>query len=234
LPLPGAESVTIDLTFIPADAKRDIAAMWMGQTEVTVAQYRAVVGSLPAPAKSSASATPKAPEAGQPVGYVTVELAQEFCRKLNERMGSQIVFRLPYDDEWTHAFLAGRATWLEAAPGLRTCEPDGSAKLDLEKVNLQSDEFYDERKDEGVYYPQDRKDGFALCAPVRHYPPNRWWLYEMLGNVQEWVAQRGQDRCVTKGGSFLQLYNPQSQQAAPDNTTPFEDIGFRIVATPAG
>ena len=38
------------------------------------------------------------------------------------------------------------------------------------------------------------EDGFLYTSPVRSFPPNRWGLYDVIGNVFEYCADEGIDR----------------------------------------
>jgi formylglycine-generating enzyme required for sulfatase activity len=95
-------------------------------------------------------------------------------------------------------------------------------------------------------------DGYERTAPVDAFPPNDFGIYQMTGNVWEWVADRftarhshrevkdpqgplNGDRRVTRGGSFLchhsycARYHVYSRQALTPQTT-CENVGFRVVA----
>lgn len=69
---------------------------WMGVTEVTQAQYEAVMGENPS--KSGK-------EALHPVDGVSFNQALAFCKKLSEKTGKLV--RLPTETEWEYAARAG-------------------------------------------------------------------------------------------------------------------------------
>lgn len=69
---------------------------WMGMTEVTQAQYEAVMRENPS--KSSK-------EALHPVDCVSFNQAVAFCKKLSEKTGKTV--RLPTEAEWEYAARAG-------------------------------------------------------------------------------------------------------------------------------
>ena len=95
-------------------------------------------------------------------------------------------------------------------------------------------------------------DGHSGTAPVRTYPPNGFGLYEVVGNVWEWVADRwtgqhptgplldptgpaGGELRVRRGGSYLchDSYCNRYRVAARDRSHPADttgNIGFRCAA----
>jgi formylglycine-generating enzyme required for sulfatase activity len=75
-----------------------VGEFWLGETEVTQAQWQAVMGSNPSYFKSS----------DRPVEQVSWKDVQEFIRKLNNRTGKR--FRLPTEAEWEYAARAGTQT----------------------------------------------------------------------------------------------------------------------------
>jgi formylglycine-generating enzyme required for sulfatase activity len=98
-----------------------------------------------------------------PVVNVSQKDAKEFCRRLSERLNR--VYRLPTEAEWEYACRAGSSSAYPFAGG-----PEG---LD----------------DHGWY---DANSG-GRPHPVGKKLPNAWGLYDMLGNVAEWCADRYDD-----------------------------------------
>jgi len=129
-------------------------------------------------------------EATHPVENVGRGEAQEFCRRLTEKCSGQLdglVARLPSDREWAHACRAGTTTKYNT----------GDAQDDLLRA---------------AWMPEN---SFDRPHPVGLKMGNRFWLYDMHGNVAEWW-ERGDNF----GGSW--------RSAAP---SPAEAAGFRILVT---
>ena len=99
-----------------------------------------------------------------PAGGVSFEEAQLFVERLNELEGAR-VFRLPTEVEWEYAARAGTTT--EYSFG------DDPALLPEHGNCLSRDG------------PSDQEDG---PAPVGSFRANPWGVYDLHGNLQEWVA----------------------------------------------
>jgi formylglycine-generating enzyme len=52
-------------------------------------------------------------------------------------------------------------------------------------------------------------DGFETTSPVRHFPPNGFGLYDMIGNVWEWTTDWYSTRHRAKGHGCCVLVNPR-------------------------
>ena len=131
----------------------------MMAAEVTVGQYRRFVLDTEYP-------FPPEPDYGQTARHPVVLLswtdAAAFCAWAGAR--------LPTEAEWEYAARGGRA-------GL--VYPWGD-EVSRERAN-----YGDDRCCAGAI---GGADGWLNTAPVRSFPPNDFGLYDMTGNVWEWVA----------------------------------------------
>ncbi len=98
-----------------------------------------------------------------PVESVTWQEANKYCKKTGKR--------LPTEAEWEFA-----------ARGGTTTEYYWGEKFDSSKGN-----FCDVNCDMNIRVV-DASDGYKYTAPVGKFPPNPLGLYDMSGNVAEWVA----------------------------------------------
>lgn len=128
-----------------------VNAFYLGVTEVTQAQWQAVMGTNPSQFKSAG------PDA--PVEMVTWDAAQAFIRKLGT-LDPGRRYRLPSEAEWEYA-----------------C-----------RANSQN----------GAYGPAEevawiKENSGGTTHPVGLKRPNAFGLYDMLGNVPEWVQDTWHD-----------------------------------------
>ena len=148
---------------------------YMAFTEVTQAQWQAVMGVKP----------PRLPGhfegANLPVGQVSWNDCQAFLRQLDQKIGGG-EFRLPTEAEWEYACRAGTRTayhWGDSPnAGKGWCN---ASDLAAKKDGLPSLRFQP---------TFDWSDGHPYTAPVGTFRPNTWGLYDMHGNVWEWCSDR--------------------------------------------
>ena len=100
--------------------------------------------------------------AARPVINISWNDTQSYITWLNNKTGKQ--YRLPTEAEWEYAARAGTVTKYSWGD-----EPDGNYANGDEEFEWPDDGFRDR------------------TAPVANYLPNPWGLYDMHGNVYEWV-----------------------------------------------
>ena len=111
----------------------------------------------------------------EPVVCISWADAQAYVRRLDQHSGAK-GWRLPSEAEWEYAARAGSTTrrpWGDGPDVLcehsngtdRTKGPNGRAWAEARAC----------------------RDGYWYAAQVGSYRPNAWGLYDMLGNVWEWV-----------------------------------------------
>ena len=162
-----------------------------------------------------------------PVVHVSWNDANTFCKWAGKR--------LPTEAEWEYAAKSGLKDRL--FPWGNNPLPHGEHWMNIWQ---------------GVFpHNNTMEDGYAGTAPVDSYPPNKFGLYNMVGNVWEWVSDwwtvnhsdkeqtnpigppKGTDK-VKKGGSFLchKDYCYRYRCAARSQNTPdssASNLGFRCV-----
>ena len=193
---------------------------YLQTTEVTQAQWKAVMGKNPSSQKRCGDKCP--------VEQVSWDDVQQFIQKLNRKEDTD-KYRLPTEAEWEYACRAGSTTAF----------PTGNI------TELQCDR--DPNLDAIGWYCWNSKN---VIKPVAQKKPNAWGLYDMAGNVQEWCrdwfgvypydevtnpkgSPSGSYR-VMRGGAW---YSParDTRCASRFGSPPhyrFRHIGFRLCRTP--
>jgi formylglycine-generating enzyme required for sulfatase activity len=116
-----------------------------------------------------------------PVENVSWDDAQSFVRLMS--FFGRHEYRLPSEAEWEHAARGGTVTaryWGERAQG--GCDYENMTDMSLKNA------FVDTKGPlpESIFVDCDREEASAM--PVGSFKPNPFGLYDMLGNVAEWVA----------------------------------------------
>ena len=209
--------------------KVTIRPFWMGETEITFNQYDAY---------TKEKGLKLADDEGwgrdnRPVINVSWNDTQGYLKWLNKKYAKQLnglKCRLPTEAEWEYAARAGTKTqyyWGD--------EP--------------SHDYANYGKEECCSGLAKGKDQWKNTAPVASFPPNKFGLYDMSGNVDEWVEDKwhnnyqgapadgsawlagGSMSRVFRGGSWLGTSNFVRSAIrfgyVPDDRLNY--IGFRIV-----
>jgi len=151
-------------------------SFYLQTTEVTQEQWRRVMGANPSHFRSCGD--------NCPVDQVSWDEVREFIRRLNAREGTKN-YRLPTETEWEYAARSGTATAYSWGPA-----PDCS------RANFGNSLWGSECL--GVNPGKTR--------PVGSFRPNAWGLYDMTGNVWEWVDSDDAVRAglfrIQRGGAW--------------------------------
>jgi eukaryotic-like serine/threonine-protein kinase len=148
----------------PIHAVEITRPFYLGTTEVTRRQYQAVMGQLPREYallhKGKAKASDD--ELDRPVTSVTFEEARAFCKKLNSDSGKKDgwEYRLPREAEWEYACRAGTTTPFHFGTDLT--------------------------RDQALF----GENGQQAPGKTGQFSANAWGLFDMHGNVAEWVNDR--------------------------------------------
>jgi formylglycine-generating enzyme required for sulfatase activity len=189
-----------------------VAKFAIGKTEVTQAQWVALMGTNPSQFDTCGDDCP--------VEQVSWDDAQLYIKKLNAKTGKQ--YRLPTEAEWEYACRAGSDA--------EFCGGDIADQLSWNSLNS------------GSYL-------FHSPHPVATKKPNAFGLFDMSGNVWEWVedtyfpnyvgapadgsARLGGAMRVLRGGSWGKDPKYSRTTARTRFSSNFRDFshGFRVALT---
>lgn len=177
---------------------------YLGETEVTQAQWKAVMGRTQEQQRDWIDPVLPLNGLGEsvPVYYVSWWDALEFCIQLTlrEQQAGRLpygwVYTLPSEDEWEYASRAG------------------SEKDDHGDLNSRA--WYKENSDARVH-------------PVKGKLPNPWGFYDLQGNVWEWCRNRYKEGRARRGGGWNCLkcwaYGHRNRDGELDSSS---GLGFRL------
>lgn len=160
----------------PAHTVTLTRGFWMGQTEVTVAAYKHFVAAkgmqMPSePSSSGKQLNPGWADGSMPMVDVTWYDAQSYC----EWAGG----RLPAESEWEYAARAGTTPARYGDPEAIAWFADNSGKQHLDSGRLANDDRL------SVMSTLNSNGNDMHHAGMKR--PNAFGLYDVLGNVWEWV-----------------------------------------------
>jgi formylglycine-generating enzyme required for sulfatase activity len=113
-----------------------------------------------------------------PVGCLDLADAQAYVTWLSERTGER--YRIPTEAEWEYVARAGTTTMQTWGDSFgEVCRYANASDLSRAEAHgglaTEPTRFFSCR------------DGFVYTAPVGSFPPNPFGLYDVIGNIWEWV-----------------------------------------------
>ena len=173
--------------------------LYFGKYEVTQKQWQEIMGYNPSFFKG---------DLNRPVDCVSWHQCQQFIEELNARSDVRamgITFKLPTEQEWKYACLAG-------STGKYGLLIDG----------------YEGTIDEMGWY---KVNSDYETHPVGQKKPNAFGLYDMHGNVCEWTASAVGESRIYCGGSYSSLGSYCSADYKVLSNGASVGLGLRLVAT---
>jgi formylglycine-generating enzyme required for sulfatase activity len=236
-----------------------LAAFFIGASSVTQAQWAAVVSAHPDRIHQDLDPSPAFFKGIElPVESITWNDAEEFCLRLAAVTGR--AYRLPSEAEWEYACRAGTTTPFNFGPTITPelanyCGTGGAVCGDSDGKSVASEVYNDVKYGSGGYDQGPTGVFRATTTRPGTFPPNRFGLYDMHGNVWEYCLDKVTDsytdvpldgaaylsgprdaQRILRGGSWS--HNPAiCRSAYRDSIDPGSSgwqgrIGLRVVCTP--
>ncbi len=198
-----------------ARAKKSIPrGFYLAETEMTQRQHRVLTGKNPSTSRALGDETRPVEQ----VAWRDVTGTGGVLDKTNDMLRKmELPYKadLPTEVEWEYACRAGTETGFNDGSQL-TNERDDPA--------LNALAFY------------LRGGAHDAPSPVARFKPNSWGLYDMLGNIGEWVqGVRGPREPVLRGGNW-KVGPPYCRSASrielTSETRPTDTMGYRLLLRP--
>jgi formylglycine-generating enzyme required for sulfatase activity len=233
-----------------------VSSFFIGAAPITQAQWAAVVTRRPAKTSYGLEPFPSFFKGDDlPVESVTWNEANEFCGRLSEVTGRE--YRLPSEAEWEYACRAETTGPFNVGPTITAdlanyCGLGGAVCGDNNGKSIASDMYDDMTYGSGAYDQGPVGTFRGATTPKGIFPPNRFGLYDMHGNVWEYCLDRAsptyadvpsdgsanpsgspRGERILRGGSWS--HNPAICRSAyrdfiaPDNPGWQGRIGLRVV-----
>lgn len=153
-----------------------VGAFWMGEKEVTFAEWDAFFKNMEVPQTKEISVDAVSRPTAQyidltwgmgrddrhPTNSMSQQAALMYCKWLYEKTG--VFYRLPTEAEWEYACRAGK----------QSATPFGNDPASLTAYG---------------FFKENSQGKFQKTAALK---PNGWGLYDMLGNLSEWTLDQYQ------------------------------------------
>jgi formylglycine-generating enzyme required for sulfatase activity len=213
-------------------------AFYLGAHKVTQAQYQKVMGTNPSIFAAGGRAQDEVRGLSTddfPVDSVSYPDAVAFCAKLSAlpgEKGARRVYRLPTEAEWEYACRAGTTTPFHFGKSASSTQANFNGSQ--------------------PYGGAPTGPNLGRTCKVGSYKPNAWGLFDMHGNLWEWVADRydpngytarpRKDPHCTKGAQYMSrgggwacagLMCPAAYRAPCQPMGTHQD-GFRVACTLGG
>ncbi|MEX2214838.1 MAG: SUMF1/EgtB/PvdO family nonheme iron enzyme [Phycisphaeraceae bacterium] len=241
----------------PAHPVRLTRPFYMGETEVTVGQFKAFVeatnhrtaaeasgkgidGFQPEPPANDRNRLPafeqratftwRTPGFEQKDDHPVVGVSWDDAQAYCKWLSAKekVAYRLPTEAEWEYACRAGSETWYTW----------GDAYSEIHKQanvgNVELEKAYPQRVARQWLIntgrdPAPGGDGHVFTSPVGSFPANRWGLRDMHGNAWEWCQDHYGDTYYKQ--FQRERYNlPDKLAVDPLNSTPWNEHGaWRVI-----
>ena len=235
-----------------------VAAFFIGASPVNQAQWAAVVSAHPDRIHVDLDPNPSFFKGiDLPVESITWNQADEFCLRLAAITGR--AYRLPSEAKWEYSCRAGTGTPFNFGPTITPelanyCGTGGAVCGDSGGKSVASDVYNDVKYGSGAYGQGPAGIFRGTTTRPGTFPPNRFGLYDMHGNIWEYCLDKWADSYadaplygtaylsgptdsprILRGGSWS--HNPAiCRSAYRDGNDPSSSgwqgrIGLRVVCT---
>ncbi|WP_321428805.1 formylglycine-generating enzyme family protein [uncultured Methanolobus sp.] len=217
---------------------------YFGKYPVTQKEWKAVMGSNPSRFKGD----------NNPVENVSWNDVQEFVKKLNAKEGVT-AYRLPFEAEWEYACRAGTTTRYffgkNSSTHTRLCGlpywKEIMKYLHLDDISKLKKYAWYSGHENHIEWAKDMDiiNEKGTTHPVGQKKPNPWSLYDLYGNVWEWMQDNwyGNYECElvyvinpykpARGSSWINdaSFCRSASRNGYSSSERYDNVGFRLLKT---
>jgi len=200
--------------------KVSIKEFFIATTEVTFAQYDFYCDQVKSCVKPDDNGWGRG---NRPVINVTEGEVFKYIKWLNNKTKKS--FRLPSESEWEYAARSGSDAKYFWGNEPSAKHSNGAQKAAIEKLGIAWNKDW-------VEWPDDE---YEYTAPVASFTPNKWGLYDMIGNVHEICVDRwykNHTRAAIDGSPWARGTGRVLKGGAWDTNAFFSRISMRGILPP--